>query len=209
MRMISHKHDFIFVHIPKTGGNSIQTILAPFSDDRIEARHSHQDGSERFAVRGRLTPDKHVGLDYYARFVNLDRFRIVTCVRHPVERLLSFYFSPSHWYARRRDGSWHLQDAYWDRARFLASLAPRAVDFLRVDGTFRAADDLLHFDRLAEDFAGFLRDAKLPATASLPKLNATRVTSGPLEEAKADPIVTEIARTRYREDFERFGFELP
>lgn len=30
--LISHKHKFIFFHIPKTGGNSIQNALAPFAD---------------------------------------------------------------------------------------------------------------------------------------------------------------------------------
>ena len=206
--MISHKYNFIFIHIPKTGGNSIQTVLAPFSDDRIEARR-HQDGSERFAVRGRLTPDKHVDLAYYARLVRLERFRVVTCVRHPVERLLSFYFSPSNWYVRRRDNTWHLQDTHWDRERFLENLAPRSADFLKIDGVFRDADHLLRFDRLAADFAGFLRDAGIPATADLPRLNANRSSSEAFESAKADPIVADVARTRYREDFERFDFPLP
>ena len=206
--MISHKHNFIFIHIPKTGGNSIQAVLAPFSDDRIEARHGHQDGVDRFAVTGRLTPDKHVPLGYYARRVRLERFRIATCVRHPVDRLLSFYFSPSNWVVER-DGGWHVEAAHWDRERFLARLAAPAADFMMVGGSFRAPDHLLRFDSLDEDFARFLRDAGIPAGAALPKLNASKSSSEALMQAQADPIVAEVARRRYREDFDRFGFALP
>ena len=92
--MISHKHKFIFIHIPKTGGNSIQAFLAPISDDRIFARVDHQDGLERFGVRGRLTPFKHVDLDYYAQRVKVDSFTVVACARDPIDRLLSSYFAP-------------------------------------------------------------------------------------------------------------------
>ena len=207
--MISHKHRFIFIHIPKTGGNSIQTVLAPFSDDKIVSRVGHQDGTERFAVRGRLTPFKHVDLDYYAQRVKLDRFKVVTCKRHPVDRLLSNYFSPSNWFVRHRDDSWHLQNAYWDRERFLADLASPAADYLKVGGIFRDPEFSLRFDRLEDDFADLLRACEIPGSAALPKLNVTRSTSEAFEAARADPIVTEIARGRYREDFERFGFALP
>jgi hypothetical protein len=41
--MISTSHQFLFVHIPKTGGNSIQTILLPFSDDQKNTS-TKQDG---------------------------------------------------------------------------------------------------------------------------------------------------------------------
>ena len=206
--MISHKHRFIFIHIPKTGGNSIQTVLAPFSDDTILSHVGHQDGLERFAVRGRLTPFKHVDLDYYAQRVKLDRFTVVACRRHPVDRLLSSYFSPCNWFVRHRDDTWHLQNAYWDRERFLADLAAPSVAYLRVDGVFRKPDFSLSFDRLEDDFADFLRAVDIPASASLPKLNVTSPSEA-YESARADPIVTEIARSRYREDFEKFGFPLP
>lgn len=52
--MISIQHKFLFVHIPKTGGNSVQNILRDFSEDKIVLVAPHQDGKERFEVRNDL-----------------------------------------------------------------------------------------------------------------------------------------------------------
>ena len=125
--MISHKYKFIFIHIPKTGGNSIQTNLEPYSDDKKTA-NQHQDGIERFGIKGRLTHKKHAPLWHYANLVKLEKFKVVACKRHPVDRLVSYYFSPNHWYQQKRDGSWEMQEPFWDRQRFIDTLAmPPAV----------------------------------------------------------------------------------
>src|SRR6266446_7630004 len=49
--MISFQKRFLFIHIPKTAGNSIQSVLRDYSEDQLVALGSEQDGIERFGLR--------------------------------------------------------------------------------------------------------------------------------------------------------------
>ncbi|WP_071840158.1 sulfotransferase family 2 domain-containing protein [Synechococcus sp. KORDI-52] len=91
----------IFIHIPKTGGNTIQKHIFDNGDSLDEMKISgRQDGKDRFEVRGRFTSKKHMKLSEYFEYDELRSFNVYTCIRNPVDRLVSLYFSP-HWYAKR------------------------------------------------------------------------------------------------------------
>src|SRR5581483_11504032 len=49
--MISFQKRFLFVHVPKTAGNSIQSVLRDYSEDELVALRGEQDGIERFGLR--------------------------------------------------------------------------------------------------------------------------------------------------------------
>ncbi len=94
--MLSTRHRFLFVHIPKTAGNAVQTILQQYADDEIVS-NKHQDGVEMFGVRSpQYGTRKHSTLAIYRReygdelYGDLFKF---TCVRDPWQRAISFYFS--------------------------------------------------------------------------------------------------------------------
>ena len=94
--MISYAKNFIFVHIPKTGGNSVQDSLFRYSEDIRTVDHSVQDGVERFGVSHPGTElTKHSRISEYEMalpkefFASAFKFAIL---RNPWDRMVSFYF---------------------------------------------------------------------------------------------------------------------
>jgi hypothetical protein len=108
--MISIEKHFLFVHVPKTGGNSIQERLKAYSEDRIVSVAPHQDGIERFEVRSTKYPTvKHSSLSDYERVLEPELFPTLfkfATIRNPWDKLISFYFSP------------HRGSPSWDRESF-------------------------------------------------------------------------------------------
>lgn len=69
--MISHTHKFIFIHIPKTGGTSIEKVLSRYQTNN----------------ESRL----HIPLGYYDDSLYRDYYKFAF-VRNPWEKLVSQYF---------------------------------------------------------------------------------------------------------------------
>jgi hypothetical protein len=113
--MLSIQYRFLFIHVPKTGGNSIQTILKKYSEDRIVTPSEWQDGRERFEVSNCDFPfDKHCPLWKYKKHLAPDLyaqlFRFAT-IRNPWEMMVSLYFSP------------HQRRTSWDRDLFARQIS--------------------------------------------------------------------------------------
>lgn len=146
--LISLKHNFLFIHIPKTGGNSIQIALSPFSDDRIVQTQQHHDGKNRFELENKkLGTHKHSTLSYYADSLTHSAFQkltIISCTRNPWDRYLSYYFSP------------HRGEVTWCPEQFKSFISDIATSetYLRLPDTdpFENVDFFIRFDHLNEDF---------------------------------------------------------
>ena len=173
--MISTKKNFLFIHIPKTGGNSIQNILRSYSDDKIVTFGKHQDGFERFEVENdKYGTYKHSTLSQYHKkldrhtFNNLYKFSVI---RNPWDRCVSSFFSP------------HRGKKDWDRDKFKDFIqgVRTARDYIRIDTITEKIENKLHikvhtrnkpldkdinflirFESLNEDFKKVCKNIDIP-----------------------------------------------
>lgn len=161
--MISLKNNFLFIHIPKTAGNSIQNVLITHSEDRIVCLSPHQDGIERFGIKSdRFNTHKHSSLQEYSKQIEEETFGKLfkfTCVRNPWDRMISLFFSP------------HRGPRSWDRKQFI-KLVKRAHSvkfyislskgiFTR-STTFDNIDYFIRFENLNEDFKNACAQIGIP-----------------------------------------------
>lgn len=204
--MISLRHGFLFVHIPKTAGNSIQNVLRDYSEDEIVAKGG-QDGVERFEVRsaGRRL-EKHSTLADYYRELGEEQAGALfkfACVRNPWDRMISFYFSP------------HRGEVKWSPRKFRQFVETEVRplrDYFALGGEaaagrspFANVDFVIRFDRLNEDFAAVCRRIGIPQV-ELPVRN--RSSRGGNAEYYDKPLSQFIAG-RFADEIEWFGFVPP
>jgi hypothetical protein len=202
--MISLRNRFLFVHIPKTAGNSIQSILCDYSEDRIVTRGG-QDGVERFEVRsaGREL-EKHSTLaDYYRELgeeIAAGLFKF-TCVRNPWDRMISFWFSP------------HRRETGWDPKKF-RKFVEKEVRQLRdyfalpTDAgktPFGNVDFVMRYERLNEDFRAVCGKLGIPPV-ELPVLN--RSERGGVADYYDDKLSDFIAEI-FADEIAYFGYTRP
>ena len=87
----------IFIHIPKTSGNSLCLHFKDFSANRLRQK-SNQMGHNQdifiYCEKKRRREIKHVSIKYYQdtypEIIN-DYFKF-TIIRNPYDRILSYYF---------------------------------------------------------------------------------------------------------------------
>jgi len=198
--MISFQKRFLFVHIPRTGGNSIQSVLRDYSEDEIVALRSGQDGIERFGLRNpHYKLKKHSTLAEYQAALGRDEFRNLykfACVRNPWDRMVSYYFRRAH-------------DAKdWDRKEFRKTIlkALSVADYLRLDENkedpFGNMDYLMRFETLADDFQRVCMGLNIPVKP-LPKYNRSHREQ---YSRYYDDELRALVQARFALEIERFGY---
>jgi hypothetical protein len=198
--MISFQKRFLFVHIPKTAGNSIQSVLRHYSEDEIVALRGEQEGVERFGVRNpKYEIKKHSTLAEYRTALGEEKFRGLykfTCARNPWDRMISLYFSPGR------------KVAEWDREAFKALVQKTlsVTDYLRLEkgeaDSFANVDRIMRFENLADDFRWVCGELNI-ASAPLPKYNRS---SRDDYAQYYDDDLRQLVGQRFAAEIEHFGY---
>ena len=228
--MYIESKNMIFVHLPKTGGSFIQKHLLPYSADEMSFPLEHNDGHDRFHVKGRYTAGKHAPLSLYCELMPKQVFEdavCVTCVRHPVERMVSQYFSPHAWLTlpfhkrvirklsiysgnpiKYGPSDFILKKPYFDYVRFRAivSSKPSMTSYFIVNGIFRKPDEIIKFENLKEDFSTFCGKYEFPLPDFNKVVNKSSYSES-IQKFVEDPEVISLVKEFHMDDFDYFGYD--
>lgn len=211
--MLSSRHSFIYVHVPKTGGNSINRLLLPYSDDELYTEKWH-DGMNTFGIRGGHSANKHANLSAYKAYLGeaFDQYRVMISVRHPFPRAVSYYFSPHRWFRERDDGGWAPEEPVWDEDAFFKLIGSKgfrpAVSYLDVDPR-PSPDVVIRTESVRADIARACKTLGLPDALAdqLPHANLSAAPKGMIKACLASEDLRDEVERRFADDMNVFGYE--
>ena len=216
--MISRQHEVVFVHIPKTGGQSIEGVFLKALGIAWKDRDQLAMGPNDDPARG---PSKLAHL-YAREYVEMghisagdyQRFTSFAVVRHPFDRIVSEYRYRIT--ARMKKGKPVPDDLYdgfdafirkearnsfGDLARHMA----RQVDYVTDASGQVIVDHVFHLERLDAEIGPLLKKV-FGRDVVLPRSNASKAAEGiTVAGMRADQKA--YLYNRYRADFEMFGYE--
>jgi hypothetical protein len=215
--VISHRHRFIFIHIPKTAGTSIEKALGGAGEAaRTQDHRRLRDLEAAIVPRGpallgpstaRFVFQRVAGRRQGFAFVDRDQFAAYfkfAFVRNPWARVFSWYRNvmrdPAHRAEHRIDGDLSLE-AFLERHGDSWALRPQ-TDWLCDAGGNLSMDFVGRFERLEADFATVCERIGL-APVTLP--HELRAGAGRWSDAYSDRARTLVAE-RYAEEIALFGY---
>ena len=212
--MISHPRETLFVHIPKTGGQSVETVFLEdlgldWADRAALLLRHNKDrmaGPEKLA---HLYADEYVALGHIPaqQFAAYLKF---TIVRHPYDRVISEYRYRAAAQARRgADRAMigfddFLRGDFADDYRDVSRHMVAQVRFVQDARGRCLVDHVLRFETLGQDIAP-LFERIFGDSRPLPHKN--RSTGVPaIARDSLTPQQKETLQDRYRADFKAFGY---
>ena len=178
--MINHKHRFVFIHVPKTGGTSLEMAFG-YSERNRHIKHlNEQKYSELLG---------NIFLEY----------KKIPIIRNPWDRALSFYF-----YRKLENRLNDKINSFTDWVYYIKNkkgIFEGIYDYLLNDDSI-CCDIFLNFCNLEEDFNNFCKSQNI--SLKLPHINKTKhkhYTEYYNDETK------QIVAEKYAKDIEYFNFE--
>jgi Sulfotransferase family len=201
--MISISHNWLFIHIPRTGGNSVQSVLVRYSEDKLTSS-VFQDGIDRFGVQGWYTGNKHFRLQDYADAVPPDTFSKLlkfTVVRNPWARAISWFFTPLKWISAGRQPRWSAAEFRRDIEHM-----PSVASMLKINGIPAPLDMLLRFETLETDFAVLTARLGIETGATLPHKNKGYSPENWQHYYFMSPDLVDFVAERFAEDIQMLDY---
>lgn len=206
--LISHSHRFVFVHIPKTGGNSVAAALHPFATRGSWEGDCPEKHLTAWQIRQRFF-QYHDWNDYFS----------FAFVRNPWELLHSDY-----WYCRsqvdRITGNPDRYVRHWAMkvlrvakmsfSEFVHTHWSRSLcqTFCQCTGE-DVVSFIGRFEDLANDFAQVCDSIGLSQPVQLVRQNTTLLAGRPRHDYRLDytPQLRDVVARRFAYDIDRFGYE--
>lgn len=206
--MISHQHKTIFVHIPKTAGQSVEQV---FLDDLGLSWDEREPLLLRYNIDPAAGPERlaHLYADEYVRLGHIDQARFdsyfkFAVVRNPYDRILSEYrYRKSHktgplwWFLRK-----HHKTDLTDLARHVV---PQTRYLLDADGNC-LVDQIVHFENLSEEIAPVF-ERIFGEPKELPRRNLSRDDSRRKSRAELSDRNRALIYKKFKSDFDFLGYD--
>lgn len=216
--VISQQKQFVFIHINKSGGTSITSLLGKYEEWRV-AKHLFRAVERRylkrkyktFACCGQYFVGNHASAMMVRKLLGEERFNSYykfAVVRNPWDREVSRYF-----YARKTPTHSHHQLASrLEFAEFVKRRSDKATrrdvssyQFKKVSdgGGNLIVDTIVHLENLAEEIIPVFSRIGVDQSLLVPQLNRSR--HRPYQDYYDDESI-ELVRYFACEDIERFGY---
>jgi hypothetical protein len=202
--LISQRHGFLFVHIPKTAGTSITSALRPLASNKLKCEYNRLARRVGLAFRDAQPYKPHSTAAQLREKLGAARFDACfsfAFVRNPWDWLVSEY---TYILRKRRHQHHATLVRLGDFDRYLNWRCARPTfqyPFVLADDGRQLVSFIGRYERLEADFREIAR--RIGVDAQLPMLNVSNLR--PYPTYYTSPGVRLVART-YREDIERFGY---
>ncbi|HEY1961498.1 MAG TPA: sulfotransferase family 2 domain-containing protein [Rhizomicrobium sp.] len=206
--MISHKYRTIFVHIPKTGGQSVENVFLALHGLTWETREPlllrpNKDREIGPAQLAHLRAKEYVACGHIDQAA-FDSYFKFAFVRNPWDRLVSGF----HYYAKRGEKAGVTFPQYVQRV-CTRGYKTRAhdrplVDFLLDEDGRMLVDFVGRFENFADDF-GKVCDRLQLGEQQLPHVNKGGGSRKRYQEYYDDRLRDLVAQT-FAADIQRFGY---
>jgi hypothetical protein len=187
---------FIFIHIPRTGGSSLERILLS-----LESVASWDEMNRKGIVDKWIGPEKHIKASRVQANIGLVKWEQavkISIVRNPFDKVISHYFQPFYRNINALSGN--------TLESFLAAYQPPPHEdgFTCSDYLDKELDVIIRYENYANELLTLLEPFGVTPTQIAERIGSVRSTSGYREFYS--PFARRTVEDLYASDLERFRY---